>query len=154
MLRRLTRMKPRRRRQPAKQTRSRAPNPHASCSRPRKTKPRTRCWIAWKPTDPAPLASIEALRFACILSPEGELRGYGPAKPTATDLAALPQLMRAAKNTATHSGHGEVGILTLETSNGVLVVKPQQEGNLLVLGLGDLAVLGKARYLLRRMEGA
>jgi len=98
-----------------------------------------------------PLASIEALRFACILSPGGELRGYGPAKPTATDLAALPELMRAATNTATHSGHGEVGILSLETTNGVLVIKPQEEGNLLVLGLGDLAVLGKARYLLRRL---
>ena len=102
----------------------------------------------------APLASIEALRFACILSPEGELRGYGPAKPTATDLAALPQLMRAATNTATHTRQGEVGILTLETDKGVLVVKPQEEGHLMILGLGDLSVLGKARYLLRRLEEA
>ena len=99
-----------------------------------------------------PLASIEALRFACILSPGGELRGYGPAKPTSTDLAALPQLMRAASNTATHTRQGEVGILTLETSQGVLVVKPQEEGHLMVLGLGDRSVLGKARYLLRRLE--
>ena len=100
-----------------------------------------------------PLASIEALRFACILSPNGELRGYGPAKPSTTDLAALPQLMRAASNTATHTRHGEVNILTLEASNGgVLVVKPQEEGHLMVLGLGDLSVLGKARYLLRRLE--
>ncbi len=100
----------------------------------------------------APLASIEALRFACILSPEGELRGYGPAKPTATDLAALPQLMRAATNTATHTRQGDVGILTLEADKGVLVVKPQEEGHLMILGLGDLSVLGKARYLLRRLD--
>lgn len=100
-----------------------------------------------------PLAAIEALRFACILAPDGELRGYGPAKPTPTDLAALPQLMRAAANTATHTRHGEVNILTLEASNGgVLVVKPQEEGHLMVLGLGDLSVLGKARYLLRRLK--
>lgn len=100
-----------------------------------------------------PLAAIEALKFACVLSPNGDLRGYGPSKPTATHLAALPQLIRAAANTAAHTGHGKVGILTLETvGGGVLVVKPQEEGHLIVLGLADLSVLGKARYLLRRLS--
>ena len=99
----------------------------------------------------APLAGLESLRFACLLTPDGDLRGFGAHKPEADEVAHVPELLRFASAASGRVGHGKVGITTIEADDGVLVILPWHADCLLAVGLGDVAVLGKARYMLRRM---
>ncbi|MCG8455472.1 MAG: response regulator [Holophagales bacterium] len=99
----------------------------------------------------APLGSIEVLRFACLLTPDGSVRGFGAHKPEPDELAHVPELARFAAAAAGRLRLGRLGTATFETEHGVLVVTPWKAGCLLVLGLGDLSVLGKTRYILRRL---
>lgn len=99
-----------------------------------------------------PLAAIETLRFACIVSPDGQIVGFGPHKPEPADVAALPELARLAALSTFRLGHGDLGLTTIESDRGILALLPQEKQHFLVLGLGDASVLGKTRFLLRRLR--
>lgn len=99
----------------------------------------------------APLAGLESLRFACLLTPDGDLRGFGAHKPESDEMAHIPELLRFASAASGRVRHGKVGITTIEADDGVLVIMPWHADCVLAVGLGDVSVLGKARYMLRRM---
>ncbi|MEM8933181.1 MAG: response regulator [Acidobacteriota bacterium] len=99
-----------------------------------------------------PLIVLEALRFACIVSPDGQIVGFGPNKPDPAAVAALPELARLAALSTFRLGHGDLGLTTVESDHGIVAILPQERDHLLVVGLGDSSVLGKARFLLRRLR--
>ena len=99
-----------------------------------------------------PLIVLEALRFACIVSPDGQIVGFGPHKPEPAAVAALPELARLAALSTFRLGHGDLGLTTIESDHGIVAILPQERDHLLVVGLGDSSVLGKARFLLRRLR--
>lgn len=99
----------------------------------------------------APLAGLESLRFACLLTPDGDLRGFGAHKPEADEMAHVPELLRFASAASGRVGHGQVDLTTIEGDDGILVILPWHADCVLAVGLGHVATLGKARYMLRRM---
>lgn len=99
-----------------------------------------------------PFAGLGTLRFAALVHASGEIRGFGAAKPDGSageDL--LTSIQRAAIASAA-AGYGNLGLMTLETSDGILVLQPHDGGWVLAVGFSDVADLGKARYLLRRLS--
>lgn len=99
-----------------------------------------------------PFAALASLRFAALVHTGGEIRGFGAAKP---DSGAGGELLTAIKRgamAAAAAGYGDLDLLTLETSDGLLLLRPSQGGWVLAVGVGSLADLGKARLLLRRLH--
>ncbi|MEM1179924.1 MAG: response regulator [Acidobacteriota bacterium] len=97
-------------------------------------------------------AGLGTLRFAALVHASGEIRGFGAAKPDGSAGGELLTAIQRAAIAAAAAGYGDLDLVTLETSDGQLMIQPHDGGWVLAVGFADMADLGKARYLLRRLD--
>lgn len=100
--------------------------------------------------------AVLGCRYCCVLDTDAEVvAATGAAKPgvigtdTARELRGLAALVADADS---ESGDAPLTRLTLEREGGVLIVDPLDKGYLLVVSLADARLLGKARFVTRRLR--
>lgn len=96
-------------------------------------------------------------RFSCIADAEGHVIAAGNPDPSTlmrpSAQRALQNICRLAVDARNAASQPEGPLrLTLELDDGIRIVEMLEGGQLLVVELEDVSVLGKSRYLMRRLR--